>query len=90
MLSEFLSAQHGSDTVMKSVEQLQKQLDSQQSTIATMTASLSAKNAEVCFIKVVLHCIVIWQQTEIIYLASACNSAWSLLIILFIYLWFTQ
>ncbi|XP_069704271.1 transport and Golgi organization protein 1-like isoform X2 [Periplaneta americana] len=46
MLSEFLTAQHGSDTVMKSVEQLQKQLDSQQSTIATMTASLNAKNTE--------------------------------------------
>jgi hypothetical protein len=73
---------------MKSVEQLQKQLDSQQSTIATMTASLNAKNAEVCFIKVVLHCTVIWQQTEIKYLPSACNTAWSLPIILFIYLWF--
>jgi hypothetical protein len=48
MLSEFLSAQHGSDTVMKSVEQLQKQLDSQQSTISTMTASLNAKSTEVC------------------------------------------
>jgi hypothetical protein len=47
MLSEFLSAQHGSDTVMKSVEQLQKQLDSQESTITTMTASLNAKNIEV-------------------------------------------
>jgi DNA-binding MarR family transcriptional regulator len=47
MLSEFLSAQHGSDTVMKSVEQLQKQLDSQQTTITTMTASLNAKNVEV-------------------------------------------
>lgn len=46
MLSEFLSAQHGSDTVMKSVEQLQKQLDSQQTTITTMTASLNAKNLE--------------------------------------------
>jgi hypothetical protein len=46
MLSEFLSAQHGSDTVMKSVEQLQKQLDSQQTTITTMTASLNAKNIE--------------------------------------------
>lgn len=47
MLSEFLSVQHGSDTVMKSVEQLQKQLDSQQTTITTMTASLNAKNIEV-------------------------------------------
>lgn len=47
MLSEFLSAQHGSDTVMKSVEQLQKQLDSQQTTITTMTASLNSKNIEV-------------------------------------------
>lgn len=47
MLSEFLSTQHGSDTVMKSVEQLQKQLDSQQTTITTMTASLNTKNLEV-------------------------------------------
>lgn len=54
MLSEFLSAQHGSDTVMKSVEQVQKQLDSQQSTIATMTASLNAKNTEVRFISIIL------------------------------------
>jgi hypothetical protein len=54
MLSEFLSAQHGSDTVMKSVEQLQKQLDSQQSTITTMTGSLNAKNTEVCFINISL------------------------------------
>jgi hypothetical protein len=41
MLSESLSAQHGSDTVMKSVEQLQKQVDSQQIAITTVTASLN-------------------------------------------------
>jgi chromosome segregation ATPase len=38
-LSELLSAQHGSDTVMK----LQKQVDSQQNTITTITVSLNDK-----------------------------------------------
>lgn len=52
MLSEFLSAQHGSDTVMKSVEQLQKQLDSQQNTITTMTASLNDKIIEVYLVNI--------------------------------------
>jgi hypothetical protein len=42
-LSELLSAQHGSDTVMKSFEQLQKQVDFQQITITTVTASLNDK-----------------------------------------------
>jgi hypothetical protein len=41
MLLEFLSAQHGSDTVMKSLEQVQKQIDSQQITITNVTASLN-------------------------------------------------
>jgi predicted alpha/beta hydrolase family esterase len=61
MLSEFLSAQHGSDTVMKSVEQLQKQLDCQQNTITTMTASLTEKNTEVYFVTISFHCALIWQ-----------------------------
>ncbi|XP_067009668.2 transport and Golgi organization protein 1 [Anabrus simplex] len=46
MLSEFLSAQHGSDSLMKSVEHLQKQLDNQQGTINSMNSSLSAKSLE--------------------------------------------
>ncbi|KAK7790043.1 hypothetical protein R5R35_008249 [Gryllus longicercus] len=46
MMSELLSAQHGSDTLMKSVDYLQKELDSQKSTITTMTANLTAKNKE--------------------------------------------
>jgi hypothetical protein len=61
MLSEFLAAQHGSDTVMKSVEQLQKQLDSQQNTITTMTASLNDKNTEVYFDNISSHCAPIWR-----------------------------
>jgi hypothetical protein len=63
MLSESLSAQHGSDTVMKSLEQLQKQLDAQQNTITTMTASLNDKNTEVCVVNIFSHCALIWQHT---------------------------
>ncbi|PSN55060.1 hypothetical protein C0J52_04113 [Blattella germanica] len=46
MLSDFLSSQNSSDTVMKSVEHLQKQLDSQQATITSLTESLSVKTTE--------------------------------------------
>lgn len=47
MLSEFLSAQRGSEDLSKSVELLQQQLNKQQTTISTMNQALSAKALEV-------------------------------------------
>ncbi|XP_049940648.1 transport and Golgi organization protein 1 isoform X1 [Schistocerca serialis cubense] len=46
MLSDFLSTQHGSETLVKSVEHLQKQLDAQQHTITEMNNNLSIKSQE--------------------------------------------
>lgn len=46
MLSEILSSQNGSDTLIANVEQLQRQLIEQQSTINSVNESLSIKDTE--------------------------------------------
>lgn len=46
MLTEFLSAQNGNETIMANVESLQKQLCEQQTTINNMNITLTTKNAE--------------------------------------------
>ena len=47
LLQDFLTSQNTSETMMKSVEHLQKQLDSQQNTITSLTKSRDDKNLEV-------------------------------------------
>jgi predicted nucleic acid-binding Zn-ribbon protein len=47
MLSEFLSAQKGSEDLSKSVELLQQQLNKQQAKISSMQQALNAKVLEV-------------------------------------------
>lgn len=46
MLSDLLNSQTGSESILQSVEQLQKQLDEQQLTIESMTEALSSKSRE--------------------------------------------
>ncbi|XP_059609595.1 transport and Golgi organization protein 1 [Phlebotomus argentipes] len=46
MVSELLSNQSGSDSIISSVEELQKQLNEQQNTILTINASLAEKSRE--------------------------------------------
>jgi chromosome segregation ATPase len=46
MVSELLSSQTGSDSIISSVEDLQRQLNEQQETIASMNETLAAKSRE--------------------------------------------
>lgn len=46
MLTDILSSQNGSETLLANIEQLQRQLVEQQSTINTITANLNVKDTE--------------------------------------------
>lgn len=57
MLSDLLNSQTGSESILQSVEQLQKQLDEQQLTIESMTDALSTKSRENSELQVQLSAI---------------------------------